>query len=63
LILRFRKIGTLTAQVVLNIQTGSGQAIKFAGATANTTTGTLLNASQTFASVMYISANLWAVLG
>jgi hypothetical protein len=63
LILRFRKIGTLTAQVVLNIQTGSGQAIKFAGATANLTTGTLLNASQTFASVMYISANLWAVLG
>ena len=63
LVLRFRKIGTLTAQVVLNIQAGSGQAIKFAGATANTTTGTLLNASQTFASVMYISSNLWAVLG
>lgn len=63
LILRFRKIGTLTAQVVMNVQTGSGQAIKFAGATSNTTTGTLLNASQTFASVMYISANLWAVLG
>ena len=63
LVLRFRKIGTLAAQVTMNIQAGSGQTIKFAGATANTTTGTLLNATQTFASVMYISSNLWAVLG
>jgi hypothetical protein len=63
LVLRFRKIGTLTATLTLNIQSGSGQSIKFAGATANSTTGTLLSASQTFASVMYISSNLWAVLG
>ena len=63
LVLRFRKIGTLATTVTLNIQVGSGQAIKFAGGTANLTTGTLLSTAQTFASVMYISSNLWAVLG
>lgn len=62
-VLRFRKIGTLATTITLNIQAGSGQAIKFAGATANLTTGTLLSTTQTFASVMYISSNLWAVLG
>ena len=63
LVLRFRKIGTLATTITLNIQSGSGQAIKFAGGTANLTTGTLLSTTQTFASVMYISSNLWAVLG
>lgn len=61
-VLRFRRITTVTGAVTMQVQSGSGQAILPRNSITTTTSTVLMATSVAYASVIFLSDNLWAVL-